>query len=106
MYPTLVIRPGESIDVRVDGDISLWGYAWRRVVVDASPGDAVELEILPDDISKPMALSLVENIDALAFPEFDMSVRRLMVPPAQDRRVPYVLADFRGAGTATLTARR
>ena len=103
MYPTLVIRPGESIEVRVDSGIAQCGWGGeagpcRRVQVAASPGDPVELELVPDDSSKPMAL-------ALAIPEYpylepdDMSVRRLMVPPG---RVPYVL----GAGTARLTARR
>ena len=103
MYPTLVIRPGESIEVRVDRRHRLVWVGWdavacRRVLVAASPGDPVELEIVPDDSSKPMAL-------ALAIPEYrsssnpTMSVRRLMVPPGG---VPYVL----GAGTARLTARR
>jgi hypothetical protein len=103
MYPTLVIRPGESIEVRVDSGIAQCGWGGeagpcRRVQVAASPGDPLELELVPDDSSKPMAL-------ALAIPEYpylepdDMSVRRLMVPPG---RVPYVL----GAGTARLTARR
>ncbi len=102
MYPTLVIRPGESIEVRVDSGI-VWcgwdGVPCRRVLVAASPGDPVELEVVPHDSSKPMALGL-------AIPEYggfilepDMSVRRLMVPSGG---VPYVL----GAGTARLTARR
>lgn len=101
MYPTLVIGPGESIEVRVDRGIKLCGSAFvdladcRRVLVAASPGDPVELELVPDDSSKPMALSLEES----PFDIFDMSVRRLMVPPG---RVPYVL----GVGTARLTARR
>jgi len=103
MYPTLVIRPGESIEVRVDGGIVLCGMALvdlvacRRIVVAASPGDPAELEIVPHDSSKPMALALISN--ELEFP--DMSVRRLilMVPPG---RVPYVIGD----GTARLTARR
>ena len=98
MYPTLAIRPGESIEVRVDRDINLCGSAFedvadcRRVLVAASSGDPVELEIVPDDSSKPMALSLEQLV-------FDMSVRRLRVPSG---RVPYVI----GAGTARLTARR
>ena len=106
MYPTLVIRPGESIEVRVDGDIVWCGMALvdlvpcRRVVVAASPGDPVELEIVPHDSSNPMTLALISN--EIEFPE--MSVRRLilMVPPGG---VPYVISDS-GTGTATLTARR
>ena len=99
MYPTLVISLGESIEVRVDRDIAECGWGGeagpcRRVVVAASPGDPVELEVVPDDSNKPMALSLEEPVF-----EPDMSVRRLMVPPGGR---PYVL----GAGTATLTARR
>ena len=101
MYPTLVIRPGESIEVRVDWDMVLCGMMLvdivdcRRVVVEASPGDPVELEIVPHDSSKPMALALISS--QIEFP--DMSVRRLKVPPGS---IPYVA----GAGTATLTARR
>jgi hypothetical protein len=95
MYPTLVIRPGESIVVRVDRDILLCGFggaiSCRRVLVEASPGGPVELEIVPHDTSEPMGLG----------DEWDESpvLRRLMVPPGG---VPYVL----GAGTARLTARR
>jgi hypothetical protein len=104
MYPTLVIRPGESIDVRVDPDIVWCGWdgeePCRRVLVAASPGDPVELEVVPADSSKPMALGLAEvpEVDYILF-TVDMSVRRLVVPPG---RVPYVI----GAGTARLTARR
>ena len=97
IYPTLVISPGESIDVRVDSYIAVCGWGGeggpcRRVLVAASPGGPVELELVPDG-SKPMALSLEEP-----FFETDMSVRRLMVPPGG---FPYVV----GAGTARLTAR-
>ena len=99
MYPSLVIRPGDSIEVRVDSDIADCGWGGeggpcRRVQVAASPGDPVELELVPDDSSKPMALSLGEP-----FYESDMSVRRLVVPPGAS---PYVF----GVGTARLTARR
>ena len=102
MYPTLVIRPGESIDVRVDSSINVWcgfdGYACRRVLVAGSSGDPVELEVVSHDSSKPMALGLAIPGNAYIL-EPDLSVRRLMVPPGG---VSYVL----GAGTATLTARR
>ena len=99
IYPTLVIRPGESVSVRVQRDMPWCGWAGdagpcRRVRVEASPGDPVELEIVPDDSGKPMALSLEGP-----FVEPDMSLRRLMVPPGG---FPYVF----GAGTARLTARR
>ena len=101
MYPTLVIRPGESTDVRVESDI-VWcgwdGVPCRRVLVAAAPGDTVQLEVVPHDSSKPMALGLAIPLDAFIL-EPEMSVRRLMVPPGG---VPYVL----GAGAATLTARR
>ena len=109
MYPTLVIRPGESIEVRVDGGILVWcgfdGYACRRVLVAASPGDPVELEVVSHDSSKRMALGLAVAISDIWFPvgpDPDMSVRRLTVPPGG---VPYVMSDF-STGTATLTARR
>ena len=104
MYPTLVIRPGESIDVRVDSNI-VWcgwdGVPCRRVLVTASPGGAVELEVVPHDSSKPMALGLAvpEYCCILEPDDMSMSVRRLIVPPGG---VPYIL----GAGTARLTARR
>ena len=97
MYRTLVIRPGESITVRVDTGIALCGESpvvdCRRVLVAGSPGDPVELELAPDDSSEPMGLIPDDYVGA--YPP----VRRLMVPPAIS---PYVV----GAGTATLTARR
>ena len=104
MYPTLVIRPGESIEVRlrvgVDG-IECWSWGdggpCRRVLVAASPGDPVELEVVPDDNSKPMALSLDGSFSG---PDY-MSVRRLMVPPGG---FAYVIGPY--PGTARLTARR
>ena len=109
MYPTLVIRPGESIEVRVDdtgiewcghplfGDVN--AVTCRRVLVAASPGDSVELEVVPHDSSKPMALGFTLRPEDTFLHDPDMSVRSLTVPPGG---VPYVL----GAGTATLTARR
>jgi hypothetical protein len=97
MYPTLVIRPGESIDVRV-GSVGSCGWGGdagfcRRVLVAASPGDPVELELVPDDSSKPMGLSPDDYLGAYA------PVRRLVVPPGS---FPYVVGD----GIARLTARR
>ena len=96
MYQTIVIRPDESIEVRVDSDIVSCGFAGeagpcRRVLVGGSSDDPVELEVVPDDSSKPMALS----------PDDwgSMPVRRLLVPPGGS---PHVI----GAGTARLTARR
>ena len=106
MYPTLVIRPGESIDVRVDGGIFVWcgwdGYPCRRVLVAASPGDPVELEVVSHDSSKRMALGLaIPGSPYILGPDPDLSVRRLIVPPGG---VPYVIGDH--DTTATLTARR
>ena len=104
MYPTLVIRPGESIEVRVDGSI-VWcgwdGYACRRVLVAASPGESVELEVVSHDSSRPMALGLANPQNPYNL-EPNMSVRRLTVPPGG---VPFVVGDY-PTGTATLTARR
>ena len=104
MYPTLTIRPGESIEVRVDSSI-VWcgwdGYACRRVLVAGSSGDPVELEVVSHDSSRPMALGLANPANPYNL-EPDMSVRRLMVPPGG---VPYVIGDY-PTGTATLTARR
>ena len=107
MYPTLVIRPGESIDVRVDDMGIVWcGHplfgevqmvTCRRVLVAAS--GSVELEVVAHDSSKPMALGFTVRPEDTFGHDPDMSVRHLMVPAGG---VPYVL----GAGTATLTARR
>ena len=104
MYPTLVIRPGESIDVRVDSGIVQcgWdGYSCRRLLVAAS-GDSVALEVVSHDSSKPMALGLASLPENGFILEPDMSVRRLMVPPG---RAPYVISEY-PTGTATLTALR
>ena len=104
MYPTLVISPGESIEVRVDSGI-VWcgwdGYACRRVLVAGSSGDPVELEVVSHDSGRPMALGLAIPANPYIL-EPDMSVRRLMVAPGA---VPYVLGEY-STGTATLTARR
>ena len=102
MFPTLVIRPGESIEVRVEriivGQLQfhnacafLGVIPCRRVLVDASPGKPVELEIVSHDTSKPMGLA-GDIWD-------EESVPRLMVAPGG---VAYV----HGAGTGRLTARR
>jgi len=104
MYPTLVIRPGESIDVRVENGILWCGWdsaSCRRVLVEAPPGEAVELELVPHDSSNLIALGLARVPEDAFILEPDMSVRRVTVPPGG---VPYVLADI--AGTARLTARR
>jgi hypothetical protein len=94
MYPTLVIRPGESIEVRVEKGIVHCGWvgACRRVVVAASPGAPVEVEIVPHDTSKAMGLAEDEEDEASV-------LRRVMVAPGGR---PYIM----GAGTARLTARR
>jgi hypothetical protein len=106
MYPTLVITPGESIEVRVSEEraggvrvICGWD-AWlacRRVLVAAPSDDPVELEVVSDDSSKPMALGLAVPGNAFIL-EPDMSVTRLIVPSGENA---YVI----GAGTARLTAR-
>ena len=97
-----MIRPGESIEVRVDSSGIVWcGFGnvetCRRVLVAAS-GDPVELEIVPDDSSKPMALGLVVPGYPWILEPDDMPVRRLMASPGG---FAYVL----GAGTGRLTAR-
>ena len=100
MYPTLVIRPGESIEVRVEPTINRCAFAGvfpcRRVLVEASPGEPVELEIVPHDTSKPMGLAQ-DYWD-------EESVLRLMVAPGG---VAYLHGDPRGTTTTgRLTARR
>ena len=105
MYPTLVISPGESIEVRVDSSINVWcgwdGYACRRVLVAGSSDDPVELEVVSHDSGKPMALGLAIPGNPYIL-EPNISVRRLMVPHG---RVPYVIGEY-STSTATLTARR
>ena len=95
MYPALVIRPGESIEVRVEegtpNRCAFGSYPCRSVLVDASSGEPVELEIMSDDASKPMGLA--------ADPFDEETVLRLVVEPGE---VVYVY----GTGTARLTARR
>lgn len=95
MYPTLVIRPGESIEVRVQPNVNLCAFAGtidcRRVAVQASPGEPVELEIVPYATSQPMGLAKDDWTD--------VSSPRLLVAPGG---VAYV----HGPGTARLTARR
>jgi len=100
MYPTLVIRPGESIDVRVESTINqctfFGDFACRRVLVEASPGEPVELEIVPGDTSKPMGLT------ADAWDE--EPVLRRMVAPGSFAYVVWEGADTTRQGR--LTARR
>lgn len=97
MYPTLVVRPRESIEVRVESTITLCGYfsplSCRRVLVEASPGEAVELEIVPHDTSQPMGLA-ANDLE-------EETVPRLKVAPGG---VAYVHACATCSGT--LTARR
>lgn len=94
MYPTLAIRLGESIEVRVEPSVNLCafggGFDCRRVLVEASPGTPVELEIVRQDSSWPMGL--VESI-------WDEE-------PVLRRVVAGGVAYVYNAGTATLTARR
>ena len=93
MYPTLVIRPGESIEVRVEPDVNscafAGGFDCRRVLVEASPGTPVELEVVRQDSEWPMGL--VESI-------WDEE-------PVLRRVVAGGVAYVYNAGTATLTAR-
>jgi len=101
MYPTLVIRPGESIDVRVDSTIN-WcgfggGFPCRRVLVEASPGEPVELEIVPRDTSKPMGLAPDDWTD--------QSLVRLMVAPGSSAYVVWDGGD-ETMRQGRLTARR
>jgi hypothetical protein len=94
MYPTLAIRPGESIEVRVEPSVNACAFAGgfdcRRVLVEASPGEPVELEIMPHDTSKPMGLV-----------ESDWSE-----DPVLRLKVAGGVAFVYNVGTATLTARR
>jgi hypothetical protein len=96
MYPTLVIKPGESIEVHVEPRITSCGdweyFDCRRVRVEGSPGQSVEVELVPDDASKPMSLSQGYDDD-------NPVLLRLMVTPGD-------YAYVYGVGTARLTARR
>ena len=101
MYPTLVIRPGESIDVRVDHTTNGCAFAGtvacRRVLVEASPGEPVELEIVPRDTSKPVGLAPDEWWS-------DQSLVRLMVAPGGSAYVVWDGNETTRQGR--LTARR
>ena len=94
MYPTLVIRPGESIEVRVQHSVNACAFAGgfdcRRVLVDASPGTPVELEVVRQTSTWPMGL--VESI-------WDEE-------PVLRRVVAGGVAYVYNVGTATLAARR
>jgi hypothetical protein len=100
MCPALVIRPGESIEVRVESTISRCAFAGifacRRVLVEAPPGEPVELEIVPPDTSKPMGLAPDEWDEE--------SLVRLMVAPGSSAYVVWDGADTTRQGR--LTARR
>jgi len=100
IYPTLVIRPGESIDVRVEPTVNrcAFGGAFpcRRVLVVAAPGDPVELEIVPNDPSKAMGLT-ADIWD-------EEPVLRLMIAPGGLAYVGWTDAGPARAGR--LTARR
>jgi hypothetical protein len=97
MYPTLTIRPGESIDVRVYPGVTMCAFAaafdCRRVVVEASPAGPVELEIVTlvsNNPSNPMGL--VESI-------WDED-------PLPRRTIIGTEAYVYNVGTARVTARR
>ena len=100
MYPTLVIRPGESIDVRVESTISRCAFAGtfacRRVLVEASAGEPVELEIVPPDTGKPIGLAPDEWDEE--------SLVRLKVAPGSSAYVVWDGPDTTRLGR--LTARR
>jgi hypothetical protein len=96
MYPTLVIRPGESIEIRIDDPTAYrcafaGAFLCRRVLVEASQGEPVKLEIVAHDTSKPMGL-----VDDWWSEE---PVLHLMAAPGA---VVYVY----GPGTGRLTASR
>jgi len=96
MYPTLVIRPGESIEVRVEPDVNscafAGGFDCRRVLVEASPGTPVELEVVRQDQKQVLPMGLVESV-------WDEE-------PVLRRVVAGGVAYVYNAGTATLVARR
>ena len=53
LYPTLTIRPGESIDARLldlDAYATPWdGVIARRVVIEAAPGEPIQVDLTPLD---------------------------------------------------------
>lgn len=52
VLPILIIRPGESLQTRVfpGGDGCFFeSWACRRVIVDARPGDLIDIEVIPAD---------------------------------------------------------
>jgi hypothetical protein len=72
MYPTLTLRPAESIQTRVHlstyrcrvfMDEYDWGHPCRRIAIESAPGESVEVELVPPTgpdnglNSKPMRTS-------------------------------------------------
>jgi hypothetical protein len=85
LYPMLTVRPGESIETGLAPGAAPFVngyYCWflideascRRVVVDAPPGQAVEIELTPHG-----SLDRVGLIDAVQQPAFTAFQRRLTV---------------------------
>lgn len=95
IYPALVIRPGESIEVRVEESgptrCGFGSSPCRGVLVEASSAEPVQLEIVSHDASRPMGLA--------ADPYDGEAVPRLTIEPDS-----YIYVY--GVGTARLTARR
>lgn len=94
LYSTVVIRPGESTSVRVDPSVSLCSMAafpCRRVVVEGSPGEPVQLEIVPNDSGTPMGL-VADKWDEEPVPSLTVA--------------PGTAVFVYGPGIATLRARR
>ena len=97
VYPTLIVRPGESIQTRVH----LRHYTCsdnlspcRRVVIESTPGEPVEVELVPPALDNGL-----EHGPATTF-EFAQYQRRLTVSGGGE---VYIVG---GSSPVTLTARR
>jgi hypothetical protein len=93
VYPTLIVRPGESIQTRVHLDhykCREGSTPCRRIVVESAPGEEVEVELVP-----PTA----PNITLQQDPELSENQRRVTLSGGGE---VYIV----GNSSVTLTARR
>ena len=94
VYPTLILRPGESIQARVHLDhykCREGSTPCRRIVVESAPGEPVEVELVPP---------ILPNNTLQQDPELSENQRRLTLSGGGE---VYIVG---GSSAVTLTARR
>ena len=99
VYPTLTIRPGESIETRLSLGVEACGWLsanCRRIVVEAPAGESVDVEVIANDTqSREVGLDADGNVV-----EQDGWPRRLTVPGGEVWIIAQPFVPL------TLTARR